>query len=71
MVGLCVGYDRHAVGQTCAIWQAYLFRAHANNVKCMYTSAPSHTVDSSESICMQMQMHTLLTCLATYTHKNI
>ena len=28
-----------------------MFRAYANNVKCMYTSVPGHIVDCSESIC--------------------
>ena len=32
--------------------------AYANNVKCMYTSAPGHIVDCSEFICMQTQIHT-------------
>ena len=35
MQGLYVGYSSTVVGHTYAAWQASLFGAYANNVKCM------------------------------------
>ena len=34
--------------------------AYIVNVECMYTSAPGHTFDCIEIICIHTQMHTLL-----------
>ena len=59
MLGLYVEYDRHAVGQTCVMWQAYLFREYVNNVKCMYTSTPDNIVDYTDFIFKQTQRHIL------------
>ena len=71
MCSLYVEYSISAVGQICAMWQTYLFRAYVNNVKCtcMYTSAPGHTVDCSEFIFMQTKMHTFQH-MKLYTYKH-
>ena len=50
MQSLYVDYSSSAVGCTCSMWQADISEAYANNVKCMYTSAPGHIVDCSEFI---------------------
>ena len=43
-----VGYSNSTVGCVCTMCQAYLFMVYAINVKCMYSAALGHTVDSSE-----------------------
>ena len=48
MWGLPVDYSLSALKHTYEMWKAYLFRGYANNVKCMYSRAPGHTVDFSE-----------------------
>ena len=49
-MGLHVEYITSALGPICVMWQAYLFREYANNVKCMYNSACGDSVDRSEFI---------------------
>ena len=49
MLGLYVDYSCNALGYICAISQAYLFRAYANNMKCMYMSVSGHIVDAVSS----------------------
>ena len=50
MWGLHVDYITGAVEHAYTMWQAYMFRAYANNVKCMYISACGHIVDCIEFI---------------------
>ena len=50
MWGLYVDYSSSDMGHIHTVWQAYLFRLYANNVKCVYTSIPGHIVDCSEFI---------------------
>ena len=51
MLGLYAAYSRHAVGYTCTIWQAYLFRDICQYCEMyIYTSVYGHIVDFSEFI---------------------
>ena len=50
MWGLYVDYSRSAMGYISAMWQKYLFRAHASNVKCIDRSAPGYITDCSQLV---------------------
>ena len=50
MLALYIDHSSSAVKHTCALWQAYLVRAYASNMKCMYTNIPGKIVDCSDFI---------------------
>ena len=50
MWSLYLGYNGATVIYIFVMWEAYLFRAYANNVKCMHTSHPGHIVEFGEFI---------------------
>ena len=45
-----IDYSSSVVGHTYEIWQAYLQRAYASSMKCMYISSCGDIADCSEFI---------------------